>query len=1141
MNNEWVTAILEECKLALSLGPSEPSRESRQEYEDCQASLPADLRTLLEEAKEMKWPFVPERWQYKQAVGPEDKTNLKDTIGGRLQELLVYLKASIRVADFASAAAIVFLIDRFLYWVDGSRKLLQIAKALHRLSPSTPIAPQVVIRQARVSVNSGKLQKAEYILSSLINNSGATGGWVYHLESDKVLVQAVSVQIRGQILQKLGMWYEAAELTSASLVGFNALPIPDKKGIGSSLGILAYILVSMNDDDFQRFRKNCSINLLVCGSCLLSFSLSSACPPEDKLTYLNEAKEAFTVGLLTRRGEEVVTSKHELHCFIKAIFCLTVTHKWLGEAQMVVEEAENMCKEAMRKFYVYIKAESKEKENLAQEILVLVSRVKSLLQVTDFPNSDANSFVPDSYKSSLEEPVVLSQISFDEIIESYSQYHTTICEAFETSCRESKEQRQTVAEACITAMKTDTKDVDTEWFTESHHSSSSPESGDGLSRAEKRRREFARKARPMHSSESDDRKTSLNDSQSSGSSWFRLSESDVSSGWEEIADCPEEPERNQAADFDTQCSTYYDEMSEGNLPQNVDRNSQEMQKPSLQETKMDLSPLPPSAKGPSISSEYGDSLTTVSVHKEEKGGPSDTQNFKDSGEHSLSQTRKQKESTNKEEMGSPSKIQNMEETRESPPGQTKNESESLKGLHSPTHVLFDTIDTQAETIDDTDDFLMAAGQNSSRIPDVNQAEDELGQGSKLKESEGSPPDTSVQNVTRHSENEDGAGESRPPAPADDNFCDQETEEGDEKDDYLSQILNSSHSSISSLKSSFGASFFSSGSFSEVDSPSFLNSSTDSFVFVQGQKEMEILEKRTLKPEDYTQLLSGVSHTWLLERFQDTGVFKPKRLREVYSALLLKCSKTSASPGVWTAQETQVYIGAPLGRKGKQRSAFWIQFLHQEEMLGRYIGKEYQSSRELYYHLNDVERQMTAQYYVREFNKRLYEKQIPTQIYFVPAEVLLIVEDNVIKGCVSVEPYILGEFVKLTNNRKAVVREYKATEYGLAFGHFTYEFSRHKEVVVDLQGWITGNGKGLLYLTDPQIHSICWPKPSSSGRHGIDCFLKYQHGPECNEICKMLSLKQVSCWSPPCQAFLMGRLFKGLTEHNVEMPRKRNLR
>lgn len=61
------------------------------------------------------------------------------------------------------------------------------------------------------------------------------------------------------------------------------------------------------------------------------------------------------------------------------------------------------------------------------------------------------------------------------------------------------------------------------------------------------------------------------------------------------------------------------------------------------------------------------------------------------------------------------------------------------------------------------------------------------------------------------------------------------------------------------------------------------------------------------------------------------------------------------------------------------------------------------------------------------------------------------EDSVIKGCISVEPYMLGEFVKLTNNTKTVMRNYKATEYGLAFGHFTYEFSGHKEVVVDLQG------------------------------------------------------------------------------------------
>lgn len=69
----------------------------------------------------------------------------------------------------------------------------------------------------------------------------------------------------------------------------------------------------------------------------------------------------------------------------------------------------------------------------------------------------------------------------------------------------------------------------------------------------------------------------------------------------------------------------------------------------------------------------------------------------------------------------------------------------------------------------------------------------------------------------------------------------------------------------------------------------------------------------------------------------------------------------------------------------------------------------------------------------------------------PIFMFQILEDNTIKGCISVEPYILGEFVKLSNNTKVVKTEYKATEYGLAYGHFSYEFSKHRDVVVDLQG------------------------------------------------------------------------------------------
>lgn len=66
------------------------------------------------------------------------------------------LKASILAGDGDTAAAILFLSDRLLYGLDLSGQLLRVAKGLHRRWPATPMAPQMLIRQARVSVNSGR-------------------------------------------------------------------------------------------------------------------------------------------------------------------------------------------------------------------------------------------------------------------------------------------------------------------------------------------------------------------------------------------------------------------------------------------------------------------------------------------------------------------------------------------------------------------------------------------------------------------------------------------------------------------------------------------------------------------------------------------------------------------------------------------------------------------------------------------------------------------------------------------------------------------------------------------------------------------------------------------------------------------------
>lgn len=54
-----------------------------------------------------------------------------------------------------------------------------------------------------------------------------------------------------------------------------------------------------------------------------------------------------------------------------------------------------------------------------------------------------------------------------------------------------------------------------------------------------------------------------------------------------------------------------------------------------------------------------------------------------------------------------------------------------------------------------------------------------------------------------------------------------------------------------------------------------------------------------------------------------------------------------------------------------------------------MGKDYLEPKQIQFYLKDVERQMTAQYYVTEFNKRLYDKDVMAQIFFIPSEALLV--------------------------------------------------------------------------------------------------------------------------------------------------------
>uniref|UniRef100_A0A8C3V2S1 Alpha kinase 1 n=1 Tax=Catharus ustulatus TaxID=91951 RepID=A0A8C3V2S1_CATUS len=1156
------------------------------------ALLPEELRSLLEEAKEMKWPFVPERWQYKQDLGPEDKTNLQDMISARLPDLLAFLKASILARDCGTATAVVFLIDRFLYWLDASSRLLRIAKGLHRLHPGAAISPQLLIRQARLALNTGKLLKAEYILSSLINDNGATGTWRYAEESDRILVQAVCLQIRGQILQKLGMWYEAAELIWASIVGYFKLPQPDKKGIATSLGILADIFASMNEQDYTRFKTNADIDLSLLqefshrllsaaeacklaaaysqytplfvltavnirGMCLLSYSHSKDCPPEKREFYLSEAKESFEIGLLTKEEQGAITSKQELHSFIKAAFCLASVHRWLHGESQELQEVTQLCREALGKLYSYstLFPEEADKGVLAREIMSLIASVKKRLGVGSFPNSDARSYVPDSYKGSVQKPILRGETSFEKILAKHSQHHLSVCQVFEKTCRL---QKTTPGEiqvgACITTLRTETKTMDTVCTTEDRvHQKrgavkilKSPTAGSSSEGLSGRRNQdigsgmmkisFEEEIEPLEikiNSKNYVFSRGQNRSQSTASqnSGCKLSKSSYSSSWEELScnssrESLGEGQQGEKGAVEERCCTT---ESDGNgqdgplcsLPPRACH-------PAPQE------PLHGSGGSPQHSLEgcappAGRMVKKESVCREElqegrhRGRSSSEEKAESSNNEfpSLSTSYpvltgqeeekcfsctelscRTKDSSRKEGIGNFEWVHSGEfaDSTEDPsfealPSQNRStcvpstnirlktgSDSSVCDWVSKSAVLggrslqVPQVDTQAETIDDTDFELISVGDLANNYPAAPAPKQEAAPSVPT-----ALPSQGKISTTKH-------------------FDCATTEEDEEKSQ---DVISSKRQSSSSLSSWIKPVQM------PTSSPEGSVPRGAGFAFIPGRTKEEILDARFLRDDDYKQLLAGVEHNWLVQRLMPTGIFRTKELHKAYSALLLKYSKKS---GLWTGQETAVFIGDYLdvAKEGKQRRAFWIHFLHQEESLGRYVGKEYKEEKGLLHHFSDVERQMTAQHYVTEFNKRLYEQKVPTQIFYIPSAVLLILEGRTIKGCVSVEPYILGEFVKLSNNTKVVKNEYKATEYGLAYGHFCYEFSKGTDVVVDLQGWVTGNGKGLIYLTDPQIHSLSSKDISRSnfGKKGIYYFFNDQHV-ECNEICSCLSLRRPS--------------------------------
>lgn len=174
------------------------------------------------------------------------------------------------------------------------------------------------------------------------------------------------------------------------------------------------------------------------GTCLLSYSFSVECPANRRESFLLQASEAFRISLLTKAQGQLVTSKQELHTFLKAAYSLTVAHKWLAAPQEVVEKATQACQEALAKFYKY-DAATQDKDALCAEIMHLVSHVKLLLQVEPFLNSDQRSFIPDSYRNIKDTSLNFTLEGFAKVIQKFQRYHASLSQTTEVKCKGSED------------------------------------------------------------------------------------------------------------------------------------------------------------------------------------------------------------------------------------------------------------------------------------------------------------------------------------------------------------------------------------------------------------------------------------------------------------------------------------------------------------------------------------------------------------------------------------------------------------------------------------------------------------------------------------------------------------------------------
>ncbi|XP_076449884.1 uncharacterized protein LOC143286163 [Babylonia areolata] len=988
--------------------------------------LPAPISQQITMALNQERPFLPPD------VTPEMMAESNKTVPSMNHIEIIYrcIDFAMKAVDYQMAAALVYVVDRACYRFGKSAALLSIVDTIRQASPDTAIAPQVILRQARVMKDRGDLHTSMRVLDAVITRERK---WDYKTAEQYENTKAVCVQIKGQILHNLGLWKEAVPPLVESVHSFNV--VQDNKGTSSSLALLSRCLKKLEVQDYQELQRN-FLGMFV----------------TDHPFYEAYQKGVEAVRLIADLGVTVYAAHNQMVAD-ESLLMFTIQHRHmthkqkLDQFQVIVAEMKRSLANHRTVRYLH-----------SLEVYLAFVRAVFIISLT-------------LHFSPVPQDAELSRFLEKLSLELYAY----MCQQMDgkggdSSVSTSLHQNQysvrrmngTLALLGLPTLEgsadVDQEEVEKKWSevekkTMKSRGVTSSESGDTPS-IDSTDSSCQKEESPLasSSSQSDKRKESQNADSSPANvgkarTFPAVNPSKFQHGRRLLSTRPVNQKfvglaMSKEDLLSATCPAFAASVNQSNDQDDVDSS----------QPPVDVDCLVVSAD--SIASATASAATDTSG----------------SALHSSSDRAS----------GSSSDVSGSAPLSGSTTAPGSSSSDLSKTTSTGSATVDQSASTQSTSSGTADSWEVVT--STSGLSSTSTSSATVDQSASTRStSSGTADSWEVSTTSTSGLSSSGASGVMPPSTG--NRSDQ-----------------GSKSSGNSIKSSSDTVDQQADTEPSSTSDSAETEETDLSPLVDVSSSYEVMAGLDLGSSVET----SDSEEFLAN-------FVPFDNKDVHKAVLMIYNPLT---GLWTAQTTLAYQGPVLNMdtKGTHRDAFHVSFLHQDEPLGRYVGKRYRKGRrapEVY--MQDVVCQMLAGYYVTRFNQALQNCTLDIfQVQFLSAAHLqLLDKEGKVFDWINVEPFLHGSFLKLTNNLYFVSKkpeDEQGVEVATALSHFSYSETNGALMMVDLQGWTPTDRKGVVFLTDPVFHTRNMKQFSSGDRHqeGMDAFWTNQH-PRCNRICQYLGL------------------------------------